>query len=127
MQENDRGHLYCIDDFSFQVSFQTLFNNLSTCGVEDRVTIKSGKSNEVIWPEHIDFAFIDGDHSFEGCQYDVECAIEKGAYCITIHDTKEWPGPRDFLKKFRQEKRAKNWDILEVSFDQGLAILLRKE
>jgi predicted O-methyltransferase YrrM len=131
IKENDnKGVLYCIDDFSYPTTHpQRIYSNLYCAGLESLVTMLIGKSQEVIWPNEIDFAFIDGDHAFEICQHDVDLAIEKGASCVVVHDTYSdltvTKGPRLWLKKFRSDPKYQNWGVIEVPFGEGLAIALK--
>lgn len=86
----------------------------------------SGKSGEVDWPVRVDMAYIDGDHSFEGCADDIGRAISKGAKCVVVHDIAAWWGPREWLDWFRS-RHGEMWDVLQVGFDNGLAIAMKRE
>lgn len=124
LMENESGTLYCIDDFSRNgANRDVLFENLIACDVVDVVFILEGKSKEVIWPDTVDFAFIDGDHSFDSVSYDAKKAQDLGAYCIASHDTHNLQGPALWYKAFKKENP--DWDSLSVSFDAGLSILLK--
>jgi len=119
------GELYCIDDWSLSMGMDTRFLlgvHLGRCQVNDRVTLLDGKSDKVGWPYPIDLAFIDGDHSFDGCKGDVERAMEGGAECIVVHDVADWWGPRRWLAEF---ERSAEYRTLSVGFDGGLAVAMR--
>lgn len=125
LQELGTGELMCIDDFSLQVGaidLQKLDDNLAACDVSGVVTISVGKSTEVQWPERVDFAYIDGDHSLKGCADDVAIAIERGARCIVLHDSTNWWGVREYVEKHIPD----GYDMIEVEFDEGLAVLMKK-
>lgn len=62
-------------------------NNLK--GYEDHIEVKKGYSNDFVNEiNDIDFLFIDGDHSIEGCSYDFENYIPKvkNYGYVAIHD-----------------------------------------
>ncbi len=129
LQDNGQGgQLLCIDDWSLEpLAERQLYYNLGVCRL-DNVSVGAGKSSEVPWPERVDFAFIDGDHSYDGCEGDIGRAIERGASCIVLHDTSSWWGPRRCVDEFRRKyphgpKSA--WDMIECGFDEGLAVFLK--
>jgi hypothetical protein len=120
LQENGKGRLWCVDDFSLMgVTLHGHNENLRLCGVKDSVSVSPSKSSDWFWPD-ADMVFIDGDHSYEGCLHDFEMAAGSGATCIVLHDTSAWWGPSQVL----MEKRE-GWSVLEVDFDEGLAIFLK--
>ena len=121
LQENGEGRLFCVDDFSLDYSsYETLNRNLLMCGVMDVVTVVPSKSSEFEWPK-CDLAFIDGDHSYEGCWRHFLKAEASGASCIVIHDTTAWEGPRRVVEHPRY-----GFGMIEDTFDEGLSILKRK-
>lgn len=123
LQENEEGFLYCIDDFSRNgASRDLLYENLLSCSVEEQVLILEGKSQEVNWPHKVDFAFIDGDHSYQAVAYDAKKSQDLGAYCLAFHDTVTLEGPRQFCEDFK--KNNPSWENLSVPFDAGLVISL---
>jgi hypothetical protein len=122
LQKNqDNGRLYCVDDFSLQTNAAGLHNNLTVLELPNVIIIEE-KSENLIWP-YVDFAFIDGDHSLDGCAKDVYNAEKAGAKCIVIHDTSSWWGPRDFVDKMGFNPAE--WGRIEVGFDQGLTVYLK--
>ncbi len=123
LKENGAGELLCIDDFSMPgSSLEHVFYNLGAAGLGQVVTVQRGRSDEVAWPE-TDLAYIDGDHSLDGCRGDVERAIAAGARCVVVHDVEDWWGPRLWAHEFRSRV---GWDLVEVDGDGGLAIALRQ-
>lgn len=129
IENGDGGVLWAIDDFSLGNQATALHNNLAALGVANAVMISPGKSTEAVWPEQVDFAFIDGDHSTEGCLHDVRKAIELGATCVVIHDTYSWWGPREFAQwaETAHCDLDQGWYRMEGMFDEGLLVLLKKE
>jgi predicted O-methyltransferase YrrM len=125
LEDNDRGQLFCIDDYSLADSTATIHNAAQECGLGHRLRLVSGNSREVEWPRRIDLAYIDGDHSLDGCLADCNKAIERGATCIAIHDTVSWWGPRDYVEMMR-EAGAGSWDVIEATHDEGLAVLMKR-
>ncbi len=131
LQENGSGHLYAIDDFSegmqkkYDVSHWQA--NLEACGVRDFATICVGKSSlSELWPETVDFAYVDGWHSFKQTRYDFIMAANRGAECICLDDITSTVGPSMFIQFIREEYR-KEWDVCEIYRDCGLAICVRKK
>lgn len=129
LYENQSGHIWLIDDFSLVPdSRDDLEGNLEQLGLKGTYTILEGRSTEVVWPTPVDMAFIDGDHSYEGCRNDVLKAMSCGATTIVIHDTTGWWGPRDLIEEIRSGLDAwKFWDVMECCFDSGLTVLRKRE
>jgi hypothetical protein len=118
----ERG-LIVIDDYSLQPKAELAFwHNVGLTQVSDVVHVAKGNSREVEWPERVDFAYIDGDHSFEGCRFDVEKAIAQGARCIALHDTQSWWGPRRYV----EEAFPEGWTEISVAFDQGFTVMMKR-
>lgn len=118
-----KSMVVCIDDYTLQESSATdIHNALSSLELSNSVHLCSGDSKDPqMWPGRVDMAYIDGDHSLEGVQTDCRLAIERGAHCLVIHDTVSWWGPRQVLDWVRSQ----GFQVLEVGFDEGLAICLR--
>lgn len=126
IQDNGFGQLYLIDNFQLGGgSAATLHNNLVKCGVASCAVIVDGSSEPANWPQSCDFAYIDADHSHEGCAKDINTAIGLGANCIVVHDTVSWWGPRRVVEEFRSFE-DRHWDILEFLYDEGLAVFLKR-
>jgi predicted O-methyltransferase YrrM len=77
-------------------SLNILTYNLETLGLFDKVAIKAGWSRQVLPRLERDGAlyegvFVDGDHSFEGCAYDLEMSwrmLRHGGF-LAVHDYDE--------------------------------------
>lgn len=125
-EDNGFGEVTVIDDYSLGNAASEIHNNLHRLGLANRLKLISGKSSDVVWPDKVDFAFIDGDHSLDGCVGDCNKAIERGAKCLVIHDTVGWWGPRDYVEIMREQGQGA-WDVIECNFDSGLAVILKRE
>lgn len=132
LQENNSGHLYCIDNFSLDDHVwrygdpEKHWNeNLAACGVRNWVTLLRGDSNKVQWPDKVDFAYIDGWHSYRAVQLDFSICQEKGAQCICLDDTINCVGPRLFVSGLLQYPQG--WDVIDIAADNGLSICMRKQ
>ena len=132
LQENKKGHLYCIDNFRLHEHVerygdpkQHLIDNLTKAGVMDVVTLLEGNSDEVQWPDKIDFAYVDGWHSYKICKRDFMMAWDRGAKVIGFDDVRNCVGTKLFLQELR-ENPLPNCDIMEFSADNGLALVSRR-
>jgi len=131
LQENNNGHLYCIDNLSLTDHLARYGtdpvthwgNNLTATGVRDWATLIVGKSDEVIWPAKIDFAYIDGWHSYQTCLHDFTRAAYAGASCICLDDIVQSVGPRMVFDLIR---KTDEWQVLELFHDCGMGICVRK-
>lgn len=106
-------------------------SHLEAAGLSHRVTFHKGDSSGLIRARlqtlklPFDFAFIDGDHSTEGCMKDwaaIEPLIAKGGL-ILLHDTNaeksDWVGPQvvaSFLK-LRQSRGCAPGDLQWIELD----------
>lgn len=127
IKENGGGLLTIIDDFSLQNDCAALHNNLRIAGVSDMVEVISAPSDTITeLKSPVEFAFIDGDHSLNGCVKDCNLAIEHGAHTLCIHDTVGWWGPRDYIEIMR-DQGAGHWDVIEGYHDSGLAVLRKRQ
>lgn len=129
LQENGNGSLYCIDNFTltdhvgqYGDPVEHWRGNLRACGVEDRVGLIRGNSNEVQWPAHVDFAYIDGWHSFSAASFDFHNCHIRGATCICLDDTLNCIGPRKLVAEISRQE----WDVITLPNDNGLSICQRK-
>jgi hypothetical protein len=129
LQENGpEGHLWCIDSFCWrdQPDQERDWNlHIDCCGVRETTTLLKGRSQEVQWPQKLDFAYIDGNHTYEVCRHDFEKAFGLGATCIVLNDTATCEGVRRYAADLRCSL-PKWWDFLEVVFDAGLLVALKK-
>lgn len=90
------GLLYCVDPWpenrgKDNPCWAICQRHLERAGVKQRVRILRGYSREMVGqiPDNLDFAFIDGDHSWEGIQTDwaiVSGKITSRAF-ICLHDS----------------------------------------
>lgn len=128
-KDNDRiGRVYAIDNWSLVGgSADTIRAALHLAQLDHYVTLIEGDSLQVEWPKVIDFAFIDGNHSFEYCQREVQIAIGRSAQTIVVHDTTNWWGPSDWLALARESSASwAGWDVMEFAHGDGLVILHRR-
>lgn len=128
-KENGYGHVHAIDDFS--EGMQRKYDadhwrtNVAACGLTDWCSLIVGKSQEVKWPEKVDFAYIDGWHGYRAVEHDfLECHA-RGAECICLDDVTSTVGPSYFIQKMRTFLAG--FDILELHRDCGLAICMRRK
>jgi hypothetical protein len=130
IQENNSGRLYCIDKFS--ESKQRTFSdpvghwndNLVAAGVRDWVTLLSGSSKDVVWPDRVDVAYIDGWHGLEQCVWDFAACSTRGAELICLDDTQSTVGPKQLLADMRRDP---NWDVIEIHRDNGFGLCYRRK
>jgi cephalosporin hydroxylase len=125
VKENHFGRVYVIDNYTIQDSDPSaIHNSLMICEVADLVGIISGDSQSVPWPA-AEMVVVDGDHRLPTVTADVQRAMDGGATCIVMHDTCNNTGPRAWVDAFRESKNP-DWDLIEVNFDEGAAILMRR-
>ena len=77
-------------------------------GVKDRVTahvIKDTSEIPALMTKEFDFAFIDGDHSYEGCSKDIDIAEKCGR--ILFHDVYHEPIQKAY--KELMARKGGNW------------------
>ncbi len=132
IKENNKGRLFVIDNFSlvdhvpkYGDPKQHLMDNFRKAGVSDVITLIEGNSTEVTWPSKVDFAYVDGWHSYTICKHDVSKCLGLGASLVAFDDTRNCIGPKLFLKHFRKENHSE-FDILEVGSDNGMGIIMRR-
>jgi hypothetical protein len=130
LQENNDGRLYCVDNFSltdhearYGDARRHLRENLQQLGVHDFVHVLDGESHKVDLPDRIDFAYIDGWHSYQATKSDFERVAERGAECVCFDDTTQSAGPRMVFDEIRASGQ---WDVLEIFRDCGMGIAMRR-
>ena len=131
MRQNGKGRLYCIDDWSLTDHEHRLGNakehfwgNIKHLGYDDIITVIEGDSKSVIWPEKIDFAYIDGWHGFSTAKSDFVNASNHGATVICFNDVIGTIGPRMLMDEIRKDDK---WMVSIIDSDGGLGIVTRRE
>lgn len=129
LKENGSGHLYCIDNFTlldhvekYGDPVQHWINNLTACDVKSCASLVVGDSTKLLLHGSVDFAYIDGWHSYKAAKHDFEMCAEKGATCICLDDTLNCIGPRKLVAELSRE----HWDVITLPNDNGLSICHRK-
>lgn len=128
VSEGDRPMLYCIDDFSFNGAnaIANFWYHCGAAGVGEYVSLCAGSSYEDgNWPDRVDFAFVDGDHSYDGCFNDIQKAMQRGAFAIVVHDVADWWGPARWYEAWREEYDPYEWGHIHAPHQGGLAIIMR--
>lgn len=128
------GKVYCIDPFCWPVEHhqETSWHlNLIRCGVQGWAVLLKGRSQEVRWPDSVDFAYIDGNHSSEVCRWDTREAMLCGATCVAFNDHAQFAGVRQIADSVRESRfpgvNRALWDVFDVPFDGGLFVLLKRQ
>lgn len=106
------GRLYCIDPYEGGEAIRRIaIRHLARARVLDRIVLVRTRSNSAgpELPASFDFAFVDGDHSYEGLREDwmlvKACLAPGGTACF--HDTSMLPGvPRGAADYFAQHIRS---------------------
>ena len=72
-------------------------------------------------PNGIDFAFIDGDHSYKGIANDFEAIYPRlsSTGVIAFHDTAVIDGCREFIQHLRQAHFDGTYDIVDFPYGSG--------
>lgn len=128
VQDNNRdlgqeSRMVVIDDYSLMKdAYFAFWHNVGLTQVGDLIDVAPVNSRAADWPERVDFAYIDADHSYEGCKHDIEKAISLGAKCIALHDTTTWWGPRQYIEGHLPD----GWTEISVAFDQGFSVMMKK-
>lgn len=130
-ENNDPGaRLFCVDNFSltdheakYGDAKRHFRENMEVLGVSDFVEVIEGDSRFAPLPNAINFAYIDGWHSFKVAMSDFKRVAELGAECVCFDDTTQSVGPRMVLNAIRQ---TGEWDVLEIQRDCGMGIAMRR-
>lgn len=129
LKDNEVGHLWCIDNFTlldhvarYEDPVQHWKNNLAMCDVSRFATLVVGESTKVFLPDSVDFAYIDGWHSYIAAKHDFDMCAAKGATCICLDDTLNCIGPR----KLVSELDPAVWNVITLPNDNGLSICHKK-
>ncbi len=152
MADNGAGHLHAFDlflDFPGYVSpvlgpcedaMHIVRGHVERAGLANRVTLHKGDSSKRIRQDladccgHVDFAFIDGDHTLRGCLKDwmaVDRLLAPGAV-VLLHDTEPdlcgWLGPRYLLEKLGEgAEQGYHWINMPSPEGFGLALIQKKK
>lgn len=136
LQENNTGKLFTIDNFSLQEHVERYGDprahaeaNLDALGVRAWVEIIEGESDQVQWPEKVDFAYVDAFHSYNACRHDFMKAVGLGATFLAVDDTENCVGPRRFVDTAFEDNLLceKSWQRLDLHSDNGLTIFMKKQ
>jgi predicted O-methyltransferase YrrM len=146
LEQNLGGHLHAVDphlpndwsDPNPDRSLQALRKNLSSLSLSSKVTIIRKKTieakNDI--PENIDFAFIDGDHSFSGVKADWEVLKPKlNPWAVVVfHDSlwevhrqdplyQKWRNPNMGVPSFLEGLRKEGYPLITIDADWGLTLV----
>jgi len=135
-QENNTGRVYALDNWSLlehahilegKTPKQHAEENLTHLGVREWVEIHDGDTKDLsIWPEHVDFIYIDAWHSHEACHREALEALKRGATFLAFDDTENCVGPRMFVDMVRDSYMG-NFQQLDLHSDNGLTIFIKKQ
>ena len=119
--------LWCIDTFESdsvdirkkEDTFEEFERNMKPFG--QKVKFIRGRSEEIAkhWNSEIDFLWIDGDHSFEGCARDIELWVPyvKSGGKVAFHDYPNAPGVKKAVDEiFRKKYEAKSGGIINLIY-----------
>ena len=146
LEQNLRGTLYAVDphipnDWSDphpDKSLDTLRGNLKATRLAHRVRIIRKTTAEATsdLPERIDFAFVDGDHSFEGVKTDWEVLLPRLApwAIVAFHDSlwevhrgvpvyDEWRSEKMGVPAFLETLRAEGYPLITMDADWGMTLV----
>lgn len=111
LEENDQGTLHCIDPFVAKHGGAPGFlghfhRNMEQLGLSHRIKMVNKFSVDALSdiPAEIDFLFIDGDHSYEGCNSDIMNYVPRvrPEGVVAIHDSRTEVG---VTKAIEDQKR----------------------
>ena len=146
LHQNLKGHLWAVDphqvnhwsDDNPDGTLESLRRNLWRVGVHHRVDIVQKNTADAIddLPKTIDFAFIDGDHSYEGVKQDWEIISPRMSPfgVVVFHDTlwdrkaddpyyKKWRRDGMGVPGFIEELRCKGYPVITLDGDWGLSLI----
>ena len=138
-KDNKIGRLYAVDDWSLSKDSRPAIEEaLHFAQLTHLVTLINGDSLQIEWPKVIDFAFLDGNHSYEYVKAETERAISREAKTIVLHDSTSWEGIARYVAELRSENGIVRlneasftsrieFDILELSKFHGLTVLQKRE
>ncbi len=149
LKQNLRGRLWAVDPHEPTLwnddrpgntfnSYDALRGNLRRAGVVDYVEIVRKRTADAAeeLPATINFAFIDGDHSYEGVQQDWEILRPRMAEfgVIVFHDTMwdrhatdpyylKWRREGMGVPQFMEQLRLEGYPVVTIDQDWGLTLV----
>lgn len=137
-QENNMGKVHCLDNWSLlehahildgKTPKQHAEENLTHLGVREWVEFHDGDTKDLsIWPEKVDFIYIDAWHSYEAARREAMHAILKGASFVAFDDVENCVGPRMLADHaFEDGMNFGLWQQLDLHSDNGLTIFVKKQ
>ena len=128
------GILYCVDPYPRGGSIQAVAHrHIKRFGVWDRVRMLHSDSQKAMTslPPHVDFFFVDGDHSYEGLQADwkvVKQLLRPGGIAA-FHDTARSPDAvihSEEAIRFFEDTIALDTDFEMIEQILSLSVIRRK-
>ncbi len=145
-QENNMGRVHCLDNWSLLEHAQILEGktpkqhaeeNLTHLGVRDWVEFHDGDTKDLsIWPEKIDFIYIDAHHSHSYAAFELMEAIKRGASFIALDDVENCVGPRMLVDDTVPKNKTypehcfldlHHYQRLDLHSDNGLTIFVKRQ
>lgn len=137
-QENNLGRVHCLDNWSLlehahilegKTPKQHAEENLTHLGVRDWVEFHDGDTKNLsIWPERVDFIYIDAWHSHEAAMFEMKTAINRGASFIAFDDVENCVGPRMLVDGLTDRLgELTDWQQLDLHSDNGLTLFVKKQ
>lgn len=137
-QENNMGKVHSLDDWSLmehahilgdKTPKQHCIENLEKLGVREWVEFHDGDSKDLsLWPEKVDFAYLDAWHSYDAARFEFEECAKRGATFIALDDTENCVGPRMLVDRLAGDLRCMDsYQQLDLHSDNGLTIFLKRQ
>jgi predicted O-methyltransferase YrrM len=138
-QENNMGKVHCIDNWSLlehahilgdKTPKQHAEENLAHLGVREWVEFRDGDTADLsVWPEKVDFIYIDAWHSYGAARRECVQAIKRGASFIAFDDVENCVGPRMLVDEAFDDgvMDSEDWQQLDLHSDNGLTIFVKKQ
>lgn len=127
---SESGHLYCVDTWQNDAMPGGRQDNYSQFELnmkkwEGRYTPLRGNSSDVVknWSKQVDFLWIDGDHSYEGCLSDIKNWFPylKNNGWICLHDYANPCGVQQAAQEFLVGKVDKYFFVDSIFFGRKKA------
>jgi predicted O-methyltransferase YrrM len=129
MEENNFGHLTCIDAFvdrhgGAQGFLPHFHYNIKEMGLDHRITLIHALSTDAVSQasQECELLFIDGDHSYDGCLADIQNYVPRvrSGGALMIHDSLSESGVTRAIKD--SENVLSSFFSTEVENRQGVWI-----